>query len=586
MTLCTRIDGKFQGASAYLRRWGGTQLSLPSLVAISMLLTLHLCGLFNVAMQSAAISRPFDLWQDSRLAKYPTCDHQIPMDQRRGYYDLPSLLRRVTQGNCTASAAGVTFYNARNWPAAIALYRKALETRNGRAGYCDHLLRLSLCYTQLGAAETAQMCANEALKCGCPVEFAYHLAKFHESRGDDQEALHYYKLACQVPDAAPALRQELQTVARTRLRPQQYSSEYMRGLGHLQSLLDDGHMADDTEAQLHWEIVGRAQPLLDGGRELFRREGIFEDQGQYYYATPSILPTIPLPTIKSPPSDHIILVRLLNYRIDTKGRYYREYLPANDTTGNLRSSAVLFLHHEDLNPRELIIDDGHFERTPYRFVGTEDPRLFRDASGQIWVIWTSWEYAKHVGEGSRAVLGRLDVPTATVQVEQVFSSPSDRFVEKNWVMFQAPGGPLQCVYEWYPLRIGTFQGNSQIGLSDPTSTPRSFQHIRGSSNGVYVLGELWFLVHGTTWHKGPGPVYYHRFAVFDSKTMILKRYTYPFKLESAEASVEYSLGITIDPKTRRITIAYSVYDATAVLREIDLWNVEQLMISADKKRKH
>ena len=144
---------------------------------------------------------------------------------------------------------------------------------------------------------------------------------------------------------------------------------------------------------------------------------------------------------------------------------------------------------------------------------------------------------------------------------------------------------MQCVYEWYPLAIGTLgtNGSDTITLSPLLPMPRSFRHIRGSSNGVHVQGELWFLVHGTTWHKGPGPIYYHRFVVLDPRSLALKRFTYPFKLESAEAAVEYSLGMTIDEDRRRITIAYSVYDGTAVLREVDMWNVEHFMIEDDKK---
>ena len=560
------------------------RLKLHHLLGTAILIAVHFWGLAKLAnMQHAQNARPRNLWQENSLQRNLRCEMRIPAGQRRGYYDSDGL-KPFIGGHCTAGTVGDTFYNARNWPAAIRLYEDALNSEmahNNTLKNCAYSLRLSMCYSHLGAMEAAHNYATKVLQSNCPVDIAYHLAKLHDGRSEEQEALHYYKLACQAPDAPLRLRQELQGVARDRLWVNRFPRDYMQMLAALQWLLDDGRIADETEAQVHWEVVHHARPLLDAGRELFRREGVFGEPGRYYYATPSILP-MDSQGRDSTSSDYLILVRLLNYRIDREGRYYRDYLPLGDTTGTLRSSSVMFLGRKDGDPRELTIDDTGFDRTPYRFAGTEDPRLFQDTNGNILVLWTSWEYANHVGEGSRAVLGRLNVSTATVQVERVFRSPLNRFVEKNWVLFQVPGGPLQCVYKWHPLTIGTFgKHDSTIVLSDPFSMPRSFRYIRGSSNGVYSRGELWFLIHGTTWHKGPGPVYYHRFVVLDPRSLAPKRYTYPFKLETAEAAVEYSLGMTIDEKHGHMTIGYSVYDGTAVLREIDMWDVERLMIRSD-----
>jgi len=108
------------------------------------------------------------------------------------------------------------------------------------------------------------------------------------------------------------------------------------------------------------------------------------------------------------------------------------------------------------------------------------------------------------------------------------------------------------------------------------STPRSFHHLRGSSNGAIYRNDVWLIVHGITWHNGPGPTYYHRMVVLDSETFEVKHFTYPFKLESTEAPVGI-YGLDID-NFGNVTIAYSVFDGSTVLRCIPIWKLETLMV--------
>lgn len=513
----------------------------------------------------------------------PGCKLNVSWQGLRGQQDFRTLLT-VQDESCTAWGMGNIYYNQRNWPTAITLYEDGLQKgetttagESSKASMCMVLLRLSLCYYNLKVFDAAQVYAQKALHRKCRAEVAYDLGRSHEVIQEMWSALYYYTLACRLPCAGAATLQRLRRIRRRTLWPWQFPNEYLNELKAAQLLLDDPYVSDETEAQVHWEVVQRARPLLDAGREPFHREGIFQNEGRYYYATPSVVSAN-----LNGQDEYLVLARLLNYQIDHEGRYYKNHLPVNDTSGTLHSSAALFIGVNS-EPRELIVDNGQLKRKAYKFMGMEDPRLFQGADGNFLVMWTSWEYAEYVGEGSRAVLGRLDLNTATVRVQHVFPSPLNRFLEKNWVLFQIPGGPLQCVYEWYPLTIGTLHVNgsntASIFLGERIPTPRSFRHIRGSSNGVNHRGELWFLVHGTSWHRGPGPVYYHRFVVLDPQTFALKRCTYPFKLEEAEAAVEFSLGMTIeqglDPG---VTIAYSVYDGSTVLRRIDMWTIDQLMI--------
>jgi hypothetical protein len=72
--------------------------------------------------------------------------------------------------------------------------------------------------------------------------------------------------------------------------------------------------------------------------------------------------------------------------------------------------------------------------------------------------------------------------------------------------------------------------------------------------------------------------------VLDSATFEVKRFTYPFKLESTENPVEFSLGLDID-HFGYVTIAYSVFDGSAVLHRIPIWKLEALMVRSHKGKK-
>ncbi|GAB5031134.1 Hypothetical protein NocV09_00500050 [Nannochloropsis oceanica] len=481
--------------------------------------------------------------------------------------------------SCTAPELGYLLYQREDYVHAARLYEEMLG--NGIPNTYVEIAAyrwLSGCYEHLGLSESAEFYARRALEIGGEVMPALNIATRLEEKGEIDEAAGQFRLACTLYLASQPLpkdgREQLESGDQRVLWPHTFSTGYLKKLQTLDAIGNDHEITDETRAQVHWELISLTRPLLNCGEELFRRGGNYGNGQDYYFATPSILPH---PT--NPDEDHLIIARLINYRIDSVGRYYKDYLPKDDKSGILRSACVLYTGRGADRGDVVRIMDGRFERVSYRFLGTEDPRLFQLESGEIRVFWTSWEFSKYLGEGSRIISGVLHVNTSTIYVDHLFQSPFNRFLEKNWVVFQVPGGPLRIIYEWHPLRIGTFNHSvdiDKIQLDLTIDTPLVFKHARGSTNGCFHKGELWFLIHGTTWHKGPGPIYYHRIAVLDGTTLDLKRYTYPFKLESQYGPVEFSLGMTIDAKDR-LSIAYSVFDSSSVIRRIPMWKVEALM---------
>lgn len=496
--------------------------------------------------------------------------------------DASMIVAPISPDGCKAQDFAGALYERGRYLDATLLYERVLASDNSAASASDVasiFLRLSTSYEQLDLTESAEYFARQTLEHGGPIGPVLDVARRFAEARDLSKAAGYLRMACTAYTAARPIPMEsvaaLQVGDKSILWAQTFSPGYLEEVDALDTIVNDANVSEETRAQVHWEMVGGTRPLLSCGEELFRRQGPYGDGHEYYYATPSLVPHP-----DRPGEDHLILSRLLNYRIDPAGRYYKDYLPANDTSGVLRSACVLFTGRGAQAGTMVRVLDGRFERAPYRFLGTEDTRLFRLETGELRVFWTSWEFSKYLGEGSRIVSGILDVDSSTVRVDRLFQSPHDRFLEKNWVVFQVPGGPLRVVYEWYPLHVGTFNRTTEVGklhLDHTAEMPLAFKHIRGSSNGCYHNNKLWFLVHGTTWHKGPGPVYYHRMAVLNPVTLKLERYTHPFKLESEAAPVEFSLGISIDDQDR-LSIAYSVFDGSSVVRRVPMWKVEALMV--------
>lgn len=500
-----------------------------------------------------------------------------------------------------------TSYASRDYQKAVLLYHEAQKAAiklNNDENLYYSLYKLSQCHMTLNNTKAAIHYAQKAFEVHPQAEPMLRVAQFLD--GQDEEGLsnhEFYYAACRTASSRPSsvlehkIFEELRAIDRSRLWPRQFPKEYLAKLASLEAIVDNDEASIETHEQVHWEMIAGTRAILSCSQELFRREGIFDNSGNFYYATPSLIrrrgeyssndstdSSKSLPAKQEADAEYLILVRLLNYRIDHEGRWYKDILPAGQDSGMLRSASALFLNTKGKGSILRVLD-GRYEKSPTRFLGTEDPKLLGMMDGTIRVIWTSWEYAKAAGEGSRLVMGTLDIDSLVIHLDHVFPSPFDHFYEKNWVAFQRPAcNEIYFIYEWHPLRIGVLDMQSgAIHFNMTISTPRSFHHLRGSSNGVIYDNDIWLLTHGTTWHEGPGPTYYHRIVVLDSETFEVKRCTYPFKLESTEAPIEFSLGLDID-HLGNVTIAYSVFDGSAVLRRIPIWKLEALMVTPHGKQ--
>jgi hypothetical protein len=116
-------------------------------------------------------------------------------------------------------------------------------------------------------------------------------------------------------------------------------------------------------------------------------------------------------------------------------------------------------------------------------------------------------------------------------------------VEKNWVMFEDAAGKLKIVYNWHDLVIGDCVLNETapgytFKKTYTIKTPPIFKYFRGSTNGILIGNEIWFICHVVSYEDRR--YYYHSIFTLDATTYEVKRFTPLFTFEGEK--VEYTLG--------------------------------------------
>ena len=253
----------------------------------------------------------------------------------------------------------------------------------------------------------------------------------------------------------------------------------------------------------------------------------------------------------------LVMQRFVNYRINDEGGYEQQ-----DTISTINVLAFLkqdkrtrkwFIDHETI----LSYDDSYDNL----YVGLEDVRITCHDHKLYYSANRGLSYGNMVVEH-----GQIDLEHVKC-TSQCFPQIEDqREVEKNWVMFTNQHNELCMVYNWYPMVIGQVQGERtkidnetkepEFKVTHRNDTPYLFKYIRGSSNGVLIRDEIWFLCHIVSYEDRR--YYYHVLVAIDQLTMKLKKYTKLFTFE--KESTEYSLGMTYNERSNEFLFGYSKMD--------------------------
>lgn len=293
----------------------------------------------------------------------------------------------------------------------------------------------------------------------------------------------------------------------------------------------------------------------------------FIDKNEFVSSTPSIV----LDT-NSTKKNIIVNTRFVNYRIGNNGAYINK---DKIITKNIMS--VFDIEAKNwvkITEFELKYDAGYDNH----YVGLEDVRLF-SKNGQL-------QYNANRGLSYDHMV--IENGTINLKSHMTLSSlvkkNGQRNIEKNWVLFRDHRNETKMIYEWHPLTVGTHRdhpeklidGNNkpitQFHPTDFIKTPSFFKWVRGSTNGVNIGNEIWFICHVVSYEDRR--YYYHILVVLDNKSYEVLRYSKLFTFEKEK--VEYTLGFIYFESRASFLIGYSVMDRETKYIDVPKVKLESL----------
>jgi len=291
-----------------------------------------------------------------------------------------------------------------------------------------------------------------------------------------------------------------------------------------------------------YDFCDEVERVIDGWEDL------------YISSTPCIIPW---------ENGYLLNVRYVNYRILGHGGY-----DFKNTMGKITTLNKTYILDKDMTRRcENWIDQ--VERPHLRYQGVEDVKIFQH-NGKLLFLGSVEDPdtgAIRVGHGTYT----LDKDCL---VSLPFQSPQGRGCEKNWCYFTNAAGELRVIYDWSPLTVGKVVNEGLELLTKDDKVPAFFRDLRGSSHGMRVDGEIWFLCHIANYTTPR--TYYHLLVVLDGETLAVKRHSILFKF--ADESIEYALGLIVE--TERIIISFSRYDRTSAVLTMPRTLVESELFPA------
>jgi tetratricopeptide (TPR) repeat protein len=269
-------------------------------------------------------------------------------------------------------------------------------------------------------------------------------------------------------------------------------------------------------------------------------------------------------------------MRYVSYRIDDQGKY--SYGDNILTKNVIATIDIGFSNWTRMSEYEL----GYNKCYDNLYVGLEDVRLFSNNE--------TLYFNANRGLGYSNMFIETGVIKNGSALSHLIYTDDQRDIEKNWIMFKNGDREIKTIYGWYPLKIGDVIDDPDKKLNDKGQimkklritheqpTPNFFRWVRGSTNGVTIGDEVWFICHVVSYEDRR--YYYHLFVVLDKTTMKMKRYTRMFTFEKEK--VEYTLGFIYMEREQQFLIGYSVMDRETKYMAISKKNIDTLFIDISK----
>lgn len=289
-----------------------------------------------------------------------------------------------------------------------------------------------------------------------------------------------------------------------------------------------------------------------------------------------MIPTTPTFCLNKPGGDILtVLKRFVNYRIDEKGGYVnKDQIITKNVVSTFRLNKLSNkLEKIEGEPEFLLKYNTVLDNV---YVGLEDVRLY-EKNGTIF-------YNANRGIGYNTIKvehGQISKYSKSTENSVLLQKSGVSNIEKNWVIIEHKDDTIYCIYKWYPLTIGKIvKGNTSdehpvlFETIYEHPTPGAFKHLRGSTNGVHIGNEIWFLCHTVSYEDRR--YYYQIFVVVDAETYVPKKYTPWFTFEKKK--VEYSLGFVYMEDLDVLFIGYSLMDSETKYMTVKMDSIKEMLI--------
>lgn len=247
----------------------------------------------------------------------------------------------------------------------------------------------------------------------------------------------------------------------------------------------------------------------------------------------------------------VINRRHVNYYIDENGGYVNNEHITTKNMVTIGSKTFELGYNTDL--------DG-------RYVGLEDVRLF-EHNGE-----THFTANRGTQDGKmRVEYGIVDYENQRVNSSFLTKTDGCSNIEKNWVLYSGADGRLRIIYDW---RTSYEIGHANVLQNKrDMKSPKFFELLRGSTNGIQVGNETWFIAHTVSYEDRR--YYYHILVALDTESGEVRRWSKFFTLEGEK--VEYVLGF-VQTSDEEFMIGYSKMDKECCIKNVSKSELERELV--------
>lgn len=387
------------------------------------------------------------------------------------------------------------------------------------------------------------------------IENIYEIVKYYRKQGDHELAVYYYLLG-----KASLKRYPEREYLFIQKDIYDYKLDYEMTISgfyvnptliHLQTLcmtilMQTIEIDDDIGRSVLSNYKFYTEKIQDQDTKIWDNNGkgnVLENLGRDMVA-PEFNSSTPTFCVDNKSRETFCLVRYVDYKVNDSGDY--------EQRSKIQTINVIAKRRQDdrnVDPIKILDYDRSHDNY---YVGLEDVRLFHHPhDDHIYYCGNrGLDHGKMVIE--HGSINRITLKTENARFLKI---QDQQQIEKNWVMFQylKDPEPIYMVYNWYPMIIGKIVLDV-LDIQKKITTPSLFKYIRGSTNGISVNDEIWFLCHVVSYEERR--YYYHIMVILDENTLELRRTSPMFTFERQK--VEYCLGM--DVVDQDIRFGYSIMD--------------------------